>query len=295
MRQPRAAITVALLGLVLQPIHAQQTSPTPKSGYRGMSLIFDSDRAFYLSPDDVVDVIAVMQKPKGTSATEEETIAATLLKRVRVLAVKPSETSPGKSVVHLQLNPNEAQYLEVAAHQGNIWLSWRAKGDVEDHPMVLAAWRKYLKTDFQALSSSRPPQSGRVPAGNSSASPALLAAVASRMRESYPALNVPIASDKALFIQPGDRIDVLATIDAKRPKGPKTGGVSMTILQNILVVDNRRSQSHPGQNILLLAMNYDEVQYAALAWDTAEIQILSREKTDTDIHPIQPASLDRLW
>jgi len=310
MKRFRDAFVVAALGLALQPAWAQQAAQmprglekSPQAPYRGISLTFDRDRVFYLSPDDRVDVIAVVEKTPESAAAGNEDGATTLLKHVRVLAVRPSETSPGKSVVHLAVAPLEAQYLEVAAHQGSLWLSLRKKGDVEDHPLEMATWRKALKSEFHALLSPRVRQRqeeeiaapcNRVIAEGGSAGASILADVESRMRESYPALSVSIASDKVLFVQPGDRIDVLATIDARRPKSSKTIGVTQTLLQNILVLDNRKLEFLPGRNILLIAMNYDEVQYAALAWDTAEIQILSRDKADRDTYPIQPATLDKL-
>ena len=60
------------------------------------------------------------------------------------------------------------------------------------------------------------------------------------------------------------------------------------------MLDNRRSEVHSGQNILLLALNYADVQYAALAADTSDIQVLLREKSDTERHTINPAMLDKM-
>lgn len=286
----RFAAVVALLGLSLQPVRAQQP------GYRAVNLAFDSDRVFYLAPDDVIDVIAVMAKPPKSSPAEEADGAATMLKRVRVLAVRPSETSPGESVVRLTVNANEAQYLEVAAHQGSLWLTLRKKGDVEDHPLEVATWNKILKSEFRAVRGPRDHErhEGAAVAGGL-AGAETLAAVAGRMREAYPAISVPIASDKAMFVKPGDRIDVLATIEARRPESSAKIRLTKTLLQNVLVLDNRRSASRPGRNILLLAMNYNEIQYAALAWETSEIQISSRNGSDKDVFPIEPATLDKWW
>ena len=214
----------------------------------------------------------------------------------------PSQENPGKSVVQLRVAPGEAQYLEAALHSGNIWLPLRKKGDLNDHPLEFANWSKVIKSEFLMLRPDPSPQGGgecvaaacnSVLAGSGLAGAAVLATVESRMRENYPALSVPIASDKAVFVRPGDRIDILATIDASDPVGSKKHRMTLTLLQNILVLDSRKSESQPGQNILFLAMNYSEVQYAALAWDTAEIQVLSRNGSDAEIHPMSPGSLEK--
>ncbi len=309
MKLIRYIIAIVLTGFFLRPVCAQQTPlesarevNPPQAGYRGISLVFDSDRVFYLRPDDRVDAIVVFDRNKESSGKKKEVCAGTMLKMVSVLNIAPSEDNPGKTIVQLGVNPAEAQYLEAAAHSGDIWLSLRKKGDQNDHPLEFSAWSKVLKPGLLMVRPAHAPHSGgecataacnRVLSGSGLADAPLLAAVESRMREDYPALSVPLARDKAIFIRPGDRIDLLATIDVSGPNGPKKHKNALTLLQNILVLDSRRSESQPGQGILLLAMNYNEVQYAALAWDTAEIQVLSRNRSDTEVHTMDPGTLER--
>ncbi|MCX5786756.1 MAG: RcpC/CpaB family pilus assembly protein [Elusimicrobia bacterium] len=279
-----------------------KTVRSPDPGYRGMGLEFDSDSVFYISPDESVDIITVTSKFSATVKAEK--VAATLLKKVRVIAVKPSETNKGRSIVQFALNPYEAQYLELASHQGDIWLSLRKKGDSEDAPMQIASWKKFLADVIPLRSSSGPQGAGEavveeaapVPAGSGADRPAIIAAVQDLMRgESSVALNCSIDDNKVMFVQVGDRIDVLATLDLKEPKKQKLQKTTLTLLQNIRVLDIRRSESHPGRSILLLEPNFNEAQYAALAWNNADVQVLSRNKKDAEIHSMQPATFDYLF
>ncbi|MBI3287921.1 MAG: hypothetical protein HYZ74_00200 [Elusimicrobia bacterium] len=258
----------------------------PYEGFRGMSLTFDSDRVFYLSPKDRVDVIVVFNR-MGKTAKRQAT-SGTMLKMIRVIDLKPSESDPGKTIVYFQLNPAEAEFLEAASHYGSLWLSLRKAGDVEDAPMQFLNWSMILESELSIVRADAKPTQ-RILTRGGRASDAVLAEVGGRMRESYPALSVPLASDKAMFVRPGDRIDVLATVRA----GTKSHPITVTVLQNIPVLDNRKSETEAGQNILLLALNFGEIQYAALAWDTAEIQILSRHKSDEQTSRRDPVNLDK--
>ena len=44
----------------------EEAGRLPEPSYRGLSLEFDSDLVFYISPDDRVDIIGVMDKPGST-------------------------------------------------------------------------------------------------------------------------------------------------------------------------------------------------------------------------------------
>lgn len=293
---------IALISFVLQPVRAQQTlsaneaeANAPQAGHRGMSFVLDGDRVFYLKPEDRVDVTVVLNRKLKSSGAKKEAVPVTL-QHVRVLGVKPSVTSPGSSVVYLEVEPQMGQYLEAVGRSeqvsGQIWLSLIKTGEFEHHSFEAATWSKLLKSEVQAFPLVHAAPANPVLAGSGSADAPLLAAIESRMRTGYRGLNVPVPSDKAMFIQPGDRVDVLATVEVRGPAAPKKHKATLTLLQNILVLDSRRSASQPGQAILLLAMNPAEVQYAALAWDTAEIQVLSRNKADDQILPLKPTSSD---
>lgn len=294
---------IALISFVLPPVRAQQTlsaneaeANAPQAGHRGMSFVLDGDRVFYLKPEDRVDVTVVLNRKLKSSGGKKEAVPVTLMQHVRVLGVKPSGTSPGTSVVYLEVEPYMGQYLEAVGRSeqvsGQIWLSLIKTGEFEHHSFEAATWSNLLKSEVQAFPLAHAAPGNSVPAGSGSADAQLLAAVDSRLRTGYRALNVPVPSDKAMFIQPGDRVDILATVEVRVPAAPKKHKATLTVLQNILVLDSRRSASQPGQAILLLAMNPAEVQYAALAWDTAEIQVLSRNKADDQILPLKPTSSD---
>lgn len=272
-----------------------------QAGDRATSVVLGTDRVFYLYPEARVDVIVVFDGRESMAPVKEATVG-TMLKKLRVLAVTPSVTAPGKSVVMLQAGIMEAQFLEAAAQDGNIWLTLRKKDDQNDHPMAFSSWSKLLGSKLRVLRPARPPQrggecgparNGLGASGNGLARAAELAAVENRMREDYPAINVGVPSDQVMFVKAGDRVDVLASVEALDPVGAKKHKLTHTLLQNILVLDNRSSVSEPGQNILLLAMNYDEVQSTALAWDTAVIRILGRNASDSEMYPIKPASLEK--
>lgn len=289
MKRSKAALAVMMSGLSLCPLHAQ-----PAPGYRGMSLTLDADKTLYLQPGDRVDVIVVFDG-RGPGRLREKPVqemtAGTMMKRMRVLAVKPSESAPGMTAVELQAGPSEAGPLEAAAHSGRLWLSLRKNGDDEDAPMEFAMWSKIVKS--ASLKTFRP----RRPDAPAAAAPlrpddaAGLAAARGQIKESRPALSLPLDADKAAFVRPGDRIDVLATFGADQPQDAAKRPLTATILQNVTVLDVRKSPARPGQSVLLLGLNFLEVQYAALAWETADVSILVREKSDQETHPLQPWSL----
>lgn len=286
-----SAAVFALLGFVLAPVYAQQQ--VPRAGYRAMNLSLDSDYVFYLSSGDMVDALGVYERGAGEGEKTGEIIAATLIKRLRVLGVTPSEAISGRTIVRVEVNPNDAQYLEAAVNTGNIWLTLRKTGDMNDHPLAYSSWARELPHGFRVV-----PVPLSRPAPGESCGPAVdagaIAGVQNRMREDYPALSAPIAADKVAWVRAGDRIDVLATVYAAGPAGGKKHRRTVALLQNILVLDIGKSVCRPSQRILLLALNYLQVQQAALAWDTAELQILARNAGDTGTQAMESASLANL-
>ena len=295
------AAAAALLFFSPGPARAQQPpadnpATAPRAGYRAIDLAFDSDHVFYLSPGAIVDALAVYEKGADADGKGGETVAGTMIKRAKVLSVGQSVETLGKTIVRLEGNPNEVQYLEAASHAGNIWLTLRKTGDVNDHPLEYSSWAKELKAGVRAFPAPLSPASraegcGPAPAGGVFAAAAVIAGAQGRMRENYPAVSVPIAADKVSAVRAGDRIDILATIDAAGPGTGKKHKRTITLLQNILVLDIARSVCRPARSILLLAMNYKQVQQAALAWDTSEIQVAARNPADTETHVMESAAL----
>ena len=112
-------------------------------GYLAMSMTLDADQLMFVKPDDRLDILATMDRPgKGK---DREKITATLLKRVKVLDVRKSESGAAKSVVLVALNPNEGQYLALAIEIGSVRVLLRRQGDLEEHPMELASFRNIFR------------------------------------------------------------------------------------------------------------------------------------------------------
>ncbi len=271
----------------------------PRPGYRSMGLEFDNDLISYISPEDRVDVITVIKELQFPE--KAGVFAATLLKMVRVLAVEASASDPGKSVVRFELNPNEAQYLELASRSGAIRLSLRKKGDVEDAPMQAVSWKKFLKPGFEPVSRAGAACAGAEAAAwkgaagpdwGSAGRKAVLDSIQDRMKgEAYVALSFPVAADKARSVREGDRIDILATLDTNETGQQRAQKTTLTLLQNIRVLDLKRSGTLPGQSVVLLEMNFNEAQFAALAWESADVQVLLRDPKDEEVHSMEQASL----
>lgn len=136
MKIPALAVLAVLLAASI-PCRAADAPELPP-GYRALSLSVPSHQLRFLNVGDRVDVMttfdAVMADKKA------EAVTATILQNVIVLALDPQE-----GVVSLILNPNEAQYAALFASKDKIWISKRAKGDVEMHPMEMASARKLFR------------------------------------------------------------------------------------------------------------------------------------------------------
>jgi Flp pilus assembly protein CpaB len=268
----------------------------PGVGKRGISIEFDADEIFYVSPNDTVDVMAVVDE--GRIAKKIGKFVETLVTNLRVMDIKPSELSKEKSVVQFETDQYQAQYLELQHVGADIRLSLHKKGDQYRQMLPLASWKTILKelssalpdTDQEALDKN----TDVLPEINGARRSAIVSAVQKRMQGApYVASNFLIAGDKTRFILAGDRVDILATLDMKGPEQKRSQKNSIILLQNIRVLDIRKAAFHPGQNILLLELTGTQAQYAALAWNTADVQILSRNETDKDVYyPVSPISFD---
>lgn len=262
-------------------------------GYRGISLEFDSDRVYYVSPEDHVDIMAYSGKHRAT---------VRFLQNVRVTAIEPFSANEGKSLVQFAVTPQEAQYLAMSTHSGDVWLALRKKGDMEmPSGMVVSldtivAYIEGTVRKTQSYQASPDEGQDMGPLAINADRPTILAAVQGRMRgRTYLALSLPIASDKVAFVKPGDRIDILATLDLKRPEH-KPRKTTLTLLQYITVLDVRRSGTKPGRSVLLLELDLPRAQTAIVAWNTADIQLITRNKNDRDVHPIAPEYIENaIW
>jgi len=143
-------IVAAILVLAAAPVFAAAPSPAPSAakapalpaGYRAVALPFPSHQLRFVEPGDRVDVLVTFSAEMGEKGdTHKEDVTATIMQNVVVRAVDHSE-----GVVQLIFNPNEAQYAALfAAKDKTLWLSKRAPGDTEMHPMEMANARKLFR------------------------------------------------------------------------------------------------------------------------------------------------------
>lgn len=135
-------ILAAALLLAAGPAFASDKAPELKVGYRALAMSFPSHQLRYIEPGDRVDVMTTFSALMGKKDdTTKEDVTATILQNVIVLAVDRKF-----GVVQLELNPNEAQYAALfAAPDKTMWLSKRAKGDTEMHPMEMASAKKLFR------------------------------------------------------------------------------------------------------------------------------------------------------
>lgn len=138
--------------------------------------------------------------------------------------------------------------------------------------------------------------------------------IALRVPPGYRAAVLPVDAELKTLIKPGDRVDVLVTMDAFMTDGRREK-VTATILQNILVISvggNLGQGMNAGQAkafdareeklsafsekaTIGLALNPEEFQYLALSQKQGETTVGVRAPGDHEIHVIQAASMTRLF
>lgn len=129
-------------------------------GYRGSVLPVDRSMLALLKPGDRVDILLTFDALLHSGRKEK--VTATLLQSVLVLSVG-GDMGPGvpaaaarerqesderaaafaeHGVISVALNPKETQYLALALEQGKTFVSVRGLGDLELHPIEMAALAK---------------------------------------------------------------------------------------------------------------------------------------------------------
>lgn len=108
------------------------------------------------------------------------------------------------------------------------------------------------------------------------------------MEDGYRAVSIPVDAYQLRVVRAGDRVDVLATFDST------AGGVkrmmTATMLQNVRVMGVVRPDKGAEKGTLVLKLNPNETQYAALGIHQAELSIALRNPGDNDIYPMEVAS-----
>ena len=132
-------------------------------GFRGCVIPMDNDLMRLIKPGDRVDIVMTFEAL--TVEGKKERVAATVLQSVLVLGVGTNlgqglssiqakakdaqvaadQAFSDKGVISLSLNPAEAQYLALATEVGKVTIIVRGIGDVELHPMPVAAMKNLIK------------------------------------------------------------------------------------------------------------------------------------------------------
>lgn len=147
----------------------------------------------------------------------------------------------------------------------------------------------------------------RIPKGGAISQSALTAfsqnsGLSVKVPPGYRASALPVDRDMAVLMKPGDRVDVVVTVDANMVQGGRQK-VTMTILQNLLVLSvgkdlgsgsggaegELKTAAFAQQEAISVAVNPIEFQYLALAGETGRLGVSLRSPGDIEIHPIKLA------
>lgn len=110
----------------------------------------------------------------------------------------------------------------------------------------------------------------------------------------YRAFSLTLPGSHLVFVNKGDRVDVLVTFDAK-VKDVEREKVTATILQNVVVLGVRAPAKLDENGVVNLELNPNEAQYAALAVQEGAVQLLVRAEGDKEMKPMEMASFRKLF
>ncbi|MHB0996729.1 MAG: RcpC/CpaB family pilus assembly protein [Elusimicrobiales bacterium] len=132
------------------------------------------------------------------------------------------------------------------------------------------------------------------PGKEAGAKPASRYTPEARILPGYRGVSLPLSGSQALFVEKGDRVDMLVTFDAVMA-GDAREKVTATILQNVLVTAVRKpAAGEPG--VVQLLCNPNEAQYAALSLAQAgNINLVRRAPGDMELRPMEIASFGKLF
>lgn len=115
-----------------------------------------------------------------------------------------------------------------------------------------------------------------------------------RIMPGYRGVSLPVSGSQALFLEKGDRVDMLVTFEAVMG-GDVKEKVTATILQNVLVTGVLKPVSAGETGVLQLLCNPNEAQYAALSLAQASnICLVRRAPGDFEMRPMEIASFRKL-
>ncbi len=116
-----------------------------------------------------------------------------------------------------------------------------------------------------------------------------------RILPGYRGVSLKVSGSQAVFLESGDRADMLVTFDAIMGSGDKEK-VTATILQNVVVVKVFKPASPAESGVVQLLCNPNEAQYAALSLAQANnIVLVRRAAGDFEMRPMEIASFRKLF
>jgi hypothetical protein len=115
-----------------------------------------------------------------------------------------------------------------------------------------------------------------------------------RILPGYRGVSLGLPGSQALFLEKGDRVDMLVTFEALMG-GDIKEKVTATILQNVLVTGVQKPASAAATGVVQLLCNPNEAQYAALSLaQGSNINLVRRAPGDLEMRPMEIASFRKL-
>lgn len=113
------------------------------------------------------------------------------------------------------------------------------------------------------------------------------------VRDKQRAVSLPLPDYQLRPLRTGDSVDLLATVDVKTDK--RSEKLCATVLQNVLVVGVSLSTAGEGKGAVVLALNPNEAQLAALSVELAELTVALRNDGDREVYPMEMSGYSKLF
>lgn len=113
------------------------------------------------------------------------------------------------------------------------------------------------------------------------------------MEARYRAVSIPINEYELTHVRIGDRVDVLATFSSQSSTGRQA--LTATMLQNVQVLGVLLSGRLDGKGAIILKVNPNEAQYAALGVRQADCSLSLRDEGDDELYPMEMANFSKFF
>ena len=116
-----------------------------------------------------------------------------------------------------------------------------------------------------------------------------------RILPGYRGVSLRVPGSQVMFLNSGDRADMLVTFEAILGSGAKEK-VTATILQNVVVLKVDKPETADAAGVVQLLCNPNEAQYAALSLaQSKSINLIRRAPGDVELRPMEIASFRKLF